>query len=170
MNDGQAIAKVGYSHDAIIDVIVAKPEVTQGELCAQFGYTPGWMSRVINSDAFQNRLAARRGELVDPVVTQGLNERLRAVSTRSADVILEALDEPNPSKHLALEALKISARAQHYGAKMPRTVVQVNVQNNTGSRSTIGGGLSDRPMVGGGKDNEPAGVVVGAQVIEEKQA
>lgn len=151
-----AIAKVGWTHDAIIDLIIAHPEFTQNELCERVGYTPGWMSRVINSDAFQNRLAGRRHELVDPVVTQGLNERMRAVSSRSADVILDALDQPNPSKAVALKALEISARAAHYGAKVPRIAVQVNVQNNP---------AGSRPLVGGGQT--PAEGPVVTAVVEE---
>lgn len=156
----QAIAKVGYSHDAIIDMIVKEPGISQGELAERFGYTQGWMSRVINSDAFQHRLAERRKELVDPVVTQGLNERLRAVSARSTDVILDALDKPNPSKHVALEALKISARALHYGAK-PHLAVQVNVQQNNGSPGLRPGPVSPQP-------DADSPVTVEAEVVEPK--
>lgn len=140
--ESNAIAKVGWTHDAIIDVIVARPEVTQTELCAEFGYTQGWMSRVINSDAFQHRLSERKAELVNPVVTQGLNEKLRAISSRSADVILDALDVPNPPKALAVEALRVSARAAHYGARQT-PAVQVNVQQNNAA-SLQAGAAADR--------------------------
>ena len=36
-----AIQRVSYTHDALIDMIIANPEVSQGELSKAFGYTQG---------------------------------------------------------------------------------------------------------------------------------
>lgn len=89
-----SIANVRYTHDAIIDKILVDPAVSQGELARQFGFSQTWMSIVINSDAFQNRLAERKGELTDPAIAASINERLDAIAKRSLDKIAERLDRP----------------------------------------------------------------------------
>ena len=88
------IARVRYTHDAIIDEILINPSVSQGELSKQFGFTQTWISIVVNSNAFQERLAERKGMLIDPAITATINARLDAIAKRSLDKIIERLDSP----------------------------------------------------------------------------
>lgn len=88
------IKRVRYTHDAMIDEILMNPSVSQGDLAKQFGFSQTWMSIVINSDAFQERLAERKGQLTDPTVIASINERLDAIAKRSLDKIMERLDSP----------------------------------------------------------------------------
>ena len=74
-----ALARVKFSHDAMIDVIIANPTVSQGEIAKHFGYTQAWVSRIMNSDAFLARLALRKEDLVDPSIALSIDEKLRAV-------------------------------------------------------------------------------------------
>ena len=120
-----AIARVRYTHDGMIDLIVANPAITQGALARHFGYTQAWVSRVMNSDAFQARLAARKTELVDPSLVATIEEKLRALASRSIDVVLEKLDSTN-SAEMGLKALEITSKALGYGARQQN----LNVQNN----------------------------------------
>lgn len=100
------IAKVRYTHDAVIDEILMNPSISQNDLAKHFGYTPGWMSIVINSDAFQERLAERKGELTDPKVRASINERLDALAKRSLEKLLDRLDNPGAQiKTLELVAI-----------------------------------------------------------------
>jgi len=100
------IKKVRYTHDAMIDEILMNPAVSQGELAKQFGFSQTWMSIVINSDAFQERLAERKGQLTDPSVIASINERLDAIAKRSLDKIMERLDSPTANlKTLELVAI-----------------------------------------------------------------
>jgi hypothetical protein len=69
------LAKIRYSHDGIIDEILLNPQITQRELAKMVGFTEGWLSICINSDAFKERLAERKGELVDPVIRASVQER-----------------------------------------------------------------------------------------------
>ena len=69
------IARVRYTHEACVDMILANPAVSQNDLAAHFGYSAGWMSIVVNSNAFQEKLAERKGELIDPVIKASLEER-----------------------------------------------------------------------------------------------
>lgn len=120
-----AIARVRYSHDAMIDMIVANPSVSQGELAAAFGYTQAWVSRVMNSDAFQARLAERKGDIVDPVLVASVEEKLRTLASKSLDVVLDKL-ETTKSADMGLKALEISTKALGYGARQSNLTVQQN--------------------------------------------
>lgn len=122
--DKQAIAKVRYSHDAMIDMIVANPWISQGDLARNFGYTEGWVSQVIASDVFQGRLAARKEELVDPLLRATIEERFKGLVARSLDILQKKLDKPvgEISDELALKALEIASKAAGYGAKAGATI------------------------------------------------
>ena len=111
-----AIARVKYSHDAMIDLLIANPAISQNEIAANFGYTVPWVSRIMNSDAFQARLALRKEELLDPVIVASIEEKFRALASKSLDVVLDKLSVTN-SAELGLKALEISAKALGYGAR-----------------------------------------------------
>ena len=120
-----AIARVKYSHDAMIDLLIATPAVSQNEIAANFGYTVPWVSRIMNSDAFQARLALRKEELLDPVIVASIEEKFKALASKSLDVVLDKLSVTN-SVELGLKALEISAKALGYGARQQNLNVQTN--------------------------------------------
>jgi hypothetical protein len=121
--EGRAVAKLRYSHEAMIDLIVANPWVSQGELAATFGYTQAWVSLVMSSDAFKERLSARKAELVDPTIAATLNERWAAVEKRSLEVLAEKLSQPISAvpEALALRAAELGAKVRGVGA--PQVVI-----------------------------------------------
>lgn len=97
------IAKVRYTHDAVIDEIIRNPAISQGELSKMFGFSQAWMSICINSDAFQQRLSERKAEMIDPQIIASINDRLDAVARRSLDKIMDRLEgkdatSPGPVK------------------------------------------------------------------------
>lgn len=120
-----AILKVNYTHDAMIDILIANPAVSQADIARSFGYTQGWISQILSSDSFKFRLAERKKELCDPLVVKTLEERFEAVVRRSIDVVMEKLDT-NPTADVALKGLELGAKALGYGAKVPTTVTQNN--------------------------------------------
>lgn len=120
-----SIARVKYTQDAMIDLIIAEPMISQNTIALHFGYTPAWVSRVFNSDAFQARLAERKGDLVDPTLLLSLDERLKALATRSLDIVMDKL-EATKSTELAVKAAEMSIKALGYGARQNN----LNVQNN----------------------------------------
>ena len=119
-----AIQKVRYSHDAMIDLIIENPTISQNDMAAHFGYTPGWVSQIINSDAFRERLAERKDELVDPRIRTSIEERIRALADKSIEVLLQKLHETN-NMNVAVRALDVATRSLGYGAK-PAATVNVN--------------------------------------------
>lgn len=120
-----AIDRVKYTHDAMIDLILAQPSIKQGELAKHFGYTQAWVSRIMNSDAFLARLASRKADIVDPALILSVDEKLRAVASRSLDIVLEKL-EASPSMDQALEAVTVSSKALGYGARQSNLNLQAN--------------------------------------------
>ena len=126
------IKKVSYTHDAMIDLVIADPSISQGRIAAYFGYTPAWISQVMSSDAFKERLAERRGEIVDPRLKATLDERFEAVVTRSLDVLLEKLST-SPDlvpDQLALQAAQLGAKALNRGG-FGRSETNVSITNNS---------------------------------------
>lgn len=128
------IAKVRYTHDAMIDLIIAEPTVQQNQLAQIFDRTPGWICQIMQSDAFRARLEERRKELVDPAIVASINERLAAVADASLQRILEKVTSPVQlvSDDYLLEAAAMATKALGYGARpstaAPATQVAVVVQ------------------------------------------
>jgi hypothetical protein len=127
MEDHNVIQKTNYTHDAMIDVIIANPAINQSDLAKHFGYTPGWISRIIRSDSFREALAARKDEIVDPAVLQSVEKRFEALVIQSLEVLQDKL-AANPTPDLALKAADLGARALGYGAKPAGGGVQINQQ------------------------------------------
>lgn len=109
------IQKVRYSHDAMIDLIIENPWVHQNELAAHFGYSPAWISVVMATDMFKARLAQRREEVIDPALKASLEERFRAVVTKSLQVLQEKLEAPSVPDNLVLRAVELGAKALGLG-------------------------------------------------------
>ena len=59
-----AIQKVNYSHDGMINLILANRGITQNAIAAHYGYSASWVSQVMSSDAFQAKLAERAAEIM----------------------------------------------------------------------------------------------------------
>lgn len=110
-----AIAKVRYSHDALIDLMLANPTATQTELGAKLGYTGAWISNISASDAFKARFAARRAEITDPVLLATINERFESLAARSLERLMQKLDAPEVSDQVVLKAVELGARAVGIG-------------------------------------------------------
>lgn len=111
------IAKVRYTHDAMIDMIVSEPSVSQNEIAARFGYSAAWVSIVVNSDSFQNRLKERKDELVDPFLRATVKDRLTAVANKAMEKLAErlALNAPFSNKEL-IDCAAMATKGLGFGA------------------------------------------------------
>jgi hypothetical protein len=115
-DEGQAIAKLNYTHDSMIDMILANPEVSQGKLAELYGYTEGWVSRVIASDSFQARMEQRKAQLIDPQTAKAMDDRLKGLATQSLEIVARKLESADSATY-ALEALGLATKALGYGAR-----------------------------------------------------
>jgi len=121
---GSSIKKVSYTHDAMIDAMIQDPAIKEGALAALFGYTPGWVSQVISSDAFKARLEQRKEELVDPRIRMTLNEKFQAAVNTSLDKLQEKLAAPQVSDELLLQSIALGAKALGLGGNRAPVLVQ----------------------------------------------
>lgn len=110
------IAKVSYTHDGMVDCIIANPSITGRQLASHFGFTEAWISQVVSSDAFKARLAERKGELVDPGIAASLEQRMEAIMRQSMDVVSEKL-ALNKDPDLAMKAFEVTQKALGFGAR-----------------------------------------------------
>jgi len=131
--------KLRYTHEAMVDLIIADPGISQNELAARFGYSASWVSTIMCSDAFQAKLAERRGEIVDPQLRSNFELQLKGLMSRSMEILAAKLEAPPEyiPDQLALRTLELSTKALGYGAREQATV-QVNVTNHLDS---LGGNL-----------------------------
>ena len=115
----QAIQKVTYTHEGMIDLMVSNPWISQGELAAHFGYSPSWVSQVIASDAFQMKMAERRDEIIDPAIKATMEERFKAIVLQSMEILKEKLSVPahQVPNNLVLGTMEMASRALGYGAR-----------------------------------------------------
>ena len=122
-----SIQKVSYTHDSIIDWMIANPRaVTRKEIGMQFGYSEVWMNRLVGSDAFQARLAKRREELIDPILRNTVEENMKGLAQLSLDVLMDKLAaDRNPD--MALRTLDMTSRALGYGAREAASAPKVSV-------------------------------------------
>lgn len=120
----QRILALNYSHDAMVDTMIANPSINQNGLAAMFDKTPAWVSVILASDAFKMRLAARREQLIDPAILSSIEERFRALAEKSLEVLQEKLCQPQVSDDLALKAAALGAKALGIGGNAsPKLVV-----------------------------------------------
>ncbi len=111
------IAKVGYTHEAMADLILSNPSISQNELANHFKVTPGWISQILASDAFQAHIGERRDKILDPILRGEIEESMKGLVLQSVQRLREKL-EANPSDQLVMEVFKNSARALGYGARL----------------------------------------------------
>ena len=109
------LQKINYSHADMIDYIISKPGCTQNDLAARYGYSVGWVSNVMASDAWQSAMAARRSEICDPVLVASVEERFKGITLLSLERLKQKLEAPAVSDNVVLRAVELGAKAMGVG-------------------------------------------------------
>lgn len=109
------LKRLSYTHKALIDLIIEKPELDQNQLAAAFGYSASWISNILASDAFQEEMALRREQVIDPELKATIEERFRGLVILSLDVLKKKLTGPQVSDNVALRAAELGAKALGIG-------------------------------------------------------
>lgn len=126
------IQRINYSHDGMINLILANPGISQNQVAAMLGYSASWVSTVMVSDAFQARLAERSAEIIDPMLRISVKEQFEGMVNRSLEILRHKLSQPPElvPDQLALRALEISSKAAGYGAKVEPTPISPQTVHN----------------------------------------
>tara|TARA_R110000868_G_scaffold154071_2_gene380111 strand:- start:5910 stop:6383 length:474 start_codon:yes stop_codon:yes gene_type:complete len=144
-----SLQKIRYTHEDMVDCLLANPAMSQNALAARYGFTPAWVSTVMSSDAWKAAYAARRGAMVDPVLGLTMHERINALAEKSLAVLMEKLSAPKVSDTVALRAFELGAKASGSGAlpsvppssdHLPRLASRlIELQSNVRQGVTING-------------------------------
>lgn len=129
----KGIAKLRYSHEAMIDLIIQRPEIRQGELAIIFDRTPSWISIIMSTDLFKAKLAERREQLVDPEIRESWRVRAEGCMSRATEILEEKLDRPADQvpDQLALQTIKVMGANLGLGTRDPiisQTQVHVHLE------------------------------------------
>lgn len=113
-----------YSHDAMIQLMIAHPDWTQEQFAKAFGRRPSWFASVLASDDFQRALDPHRHLIADPSLTATLDERMRALALQSLSVLHTKLEGKEVLDLTVLKAVEIGAKALGMGqaAALPAPV------------------------------------------------
>ena len=193
MAESAQIQKLSVKHEAIMDYLLANPGMSLGDLAAHFGITQTWLSVVIHSPAFQDRLAEKKDMLFHHTVVATVRDKLTTIAHKALDRMADQLDFESSHKELretadmALERLGIGGKVN-----VPATGGSGTVNNNTfivardiyadaqdriGARPleisrlavTLEGVLDDAPAISPPKIEEAlraSGISVSEQVLE----
>ena len=106
-----------YSHDALIDLMIARPGATAKDLAAAFDRTPEWVRMIARTDAFRARFALRNAGVVNPLLEDEIKARFDAALNRSLEVLQQKLERPidQISDGLLLKAIELGAKAGSVG-------------------------------------------------------
>lgn len=111
------IQKLKYSHEAVVDILLANPTLTHKEIGELVGRSAAWVSYVVNSDAFRTLLNSRRDAIIDPVLTTTVEDRLKTMVNRSLDIVVDRLNTPDCPPEFAVRAAEMGSKALGYGAR-----------------------------------------------------
>ncbi len=122
-----------FRHQAIMDLIIAQPQMTKGEIAAALGYTQAWLSTLISSDAFQLELGIRRARFSDELDAAAV-ERLHDLDKAAGAIIAKELAKANCDPNYALSVKKTVQTNMKGSSKSNPTNFTQNIiaaQNNT---------------------------------------
>ena len=106
-----ATPAVPYSHEAMIELMIANQGAQHKKLAAHFGKSTSWFASVLASDSFQLELDKRRDEIQDPTITATMEERFRSLTLRSLSVLHDKMDSKECSDLIVLKAAEIGVKA-----------------------------------------------------------
>lgn len=100
MAETNSLQKMSHMHEAILDFMVANPLVKKGKIAQQFGVTPTWLSIIINSDAFKDKLAKRHDEFFGSAVVP-LREKMIGIVDCALDRLSDKVELMESQEALA---------------------------------------------------------------------
>lgn len=120
-------------HDAIIDLLLLEPAITQGEISKRLKRGYATISLVMNSDLFKARYEQRRREF-QQCVHEGIKDKLVKVANLGLELTLETLDKKRTSIEIS-DLVDITEgaldRLGYAPPKAGNASVQVNVNAPT---------------------------------------
>lgn len=112
-----AVGRACYTHTAMVNLMLERPDYTHAMLCAHFGRPSSWLASILASEAFQQTLDPVRHLIVDPALTATLHERYKALAIRTSNVMMDKLDSKDVTDFMVLKSGEIAMKALGMGTK-----------------------------------------------------
>ena len=125
---GQVVFSITHVHEAMIAFIVAFPQSGLREIAEHFGYSQGWVSRLMNSDLFKSRLREAQEETYAQAVGS-LTEKLQAAADVGVEKLTRMLEKSEDPKFVKETTADVLTRLG-FGAPKSPAAVQVNGQGS----------------------------------------
>lgn len=121
MAQSAQIKKVGWWHESIFEWLISNPSSSLRECAEFFQVQQSWLSVIINSDVFKEKLAERRDAHFSHV-SRTVAERVSGLAELSLDVLEERIERERDAIALNLvrETADMALKASGYiGPKSP---------------------------------------------------
>ena len=125
------IQRVSHRHEAIIDFLLANPEVKDlHALCKMLNVSRSWLSIVMRSDAFRAAYTKRRDEY-NQELAEGVQRKLFDTTLKALDKINNALEQDDLDPRYALDVADKTTNKLGFGAQKGNSpIVEVHQHNN----------------------------------------
>jgi hypothetical protein len=110
------IDKLKVKHEALMDYMLANPTCTYRDVSAAFGVTIPWISCIVNSDVFREKLREKQGDLFEAGVLAPLENKMAAVVDLTLERLAEKVQHSESLPELTNTADKLLGRLG-YGTK-----------------------------------------------------
>lgn len=111
------VGRGAYTHLAMIELMVTRPDYSHAMLCAHFGRPSSFMATVLASDSFQLALEPFREKIADPSLAASLQERLKSLVIRSSGMLMEKLENEKVTDFTVLKAAEIAIKGLGMGTR-----------------------------------------------------
>lgn len=123
-----SIARLSHTHEQVINWLIENPERSLRQCADHFGYTQSWLSRLIHSDLFQNKLRDRQ-DAVFVSVAQDIPAKLRSLADISIERVCELVAETE-SPDILVDVFDKTMHRLGYAPSSARNPGPAPVQNN----------------------------------------
>jgi hypothetical protein len=123
------ISRLTHAHDAILDWLLMNPTATLTQMGEALGYSPPWLSLVINSDLFQAKYAERR-QTIEASIASDIPAKMRVIAQLGLEKLADKIARTQDAEFLLETTDKMLHRLGYAPSKGPTTVQQTNVQTN----------------------------------------
>lgn len=126
------IKKVSVRHEAIMEYMLINPAAPLREVAQHFDVTQAWLSTIIHSDAFQAKLAEKKGDLFSATIVP-LREKILGVAHMGVEKLGEAMEHASPisDKDFIADTTDNILKNLGYTPKSaPAGALPMNQQNN----------------------------------------
>ena len=133
LNHPPAPVPLSYTNDSIIGYLLEHPDTTPEAVAKAFGRPKRWFLTLLASDQFQQQLDPVRQHLLDPTITSTMEERFRALTLHSLNVLHAKMDHPEVTDFLVVKAAEIGVKALGLGLPKPKEETELTPTGEVGT-------------------------------------